>query len=912
MRKTWASFATAALVLASCGPALAAYDAGEVAGFGSYSGPDGGRAILLEQGFVVTDETYRQICSFYIQQYGPAFITTDALLYAYYTNVEDAMLALEKRQGLKLAGIIQGLKRQLKAFRDGDDDSLKTMSKERKISRDWFKAADALGDYFDVADTLITGKTAPKDLEKMSPAVREEIKLILAAAGPAQSPTRGIPLDYSRFAPYGFYEDDKALAGYYRALTWFREVPFRVEDENEARQMMILFEVESRNTWDRYGGDYSNSVLRFNLPYTDALGPSDDVDFDSIDFHNVALNFHFGLSASDEDKWARAWRRIKEIPAPEYTTIPDPAAVADPAAYRGLRLLARPALADNAVFKALAPYGLARPVPSGEELMAVMGSAAAREIVFEREGAATPGYAKLFGEAGVALDGAEKELDAHFRDRQGYFRTYDYNLEGMRLELCRSLLAKPDDPTLPDYYLNPAWRYKDLNTCLAGWAHHRYIWAAHAKKSVYYLGVKDWPPGVIEPNVRFFDALLDLSVHTDGFFRRHGIDHKRFAELNALLADLRAILAKQLAGEELNGEENWILSNFGFELANVCGFRDNTALTDDILPDTSFCVPVSSDLYSGDELLVGQLRPRAIYVICEIDGKQYLTTGGVLTYAGHVVPAAGPGAMTEDAWRRAAVSGEIAPPAWQRRFYAGGEPEDFIGYLNRGILREGMFYKPTLAMGDVLVEKLVRGDEFAGSFQGIPFEDTEAAVYLLYLTGHPETRGVLIGRLKGSEPVSPRLRLSDWPVAAALEGKLTAEDAKAVMTWVEEGHPHADLLLELVATTPGEAAEELVLNYLDETEGRVNAGELRREWARATVGLLRRPGLGTSEKLLARLSTYEDFAWRSVQVNLSRKWSESTVDPITGAEVEREFSHEEREFVETLRDKTKATKSRGK
>jgi len=675
LRFSYISYVVVGCVIAAASSgAGAAYDEREIVGLGQFGGSPGAREMLLEQGFVVTDETYKQICSFYIQRYGPAFITTDALLYAYYTNVEDAMLALEERQGSKLAGIIRGLKRQLKAFRDGDDhESLKKMSKERRISRDWFKAADALGDYLDVADALITRKTAPKDLEEMSPSVREEIKLILAASGPAESPTRGIRLDYSRFAPYGFYEENEALAGYYRAVTWFREVPFRVEDENEARQTIILFEVENRNSWEMYGGKYGNDVRLFNLPYTDALGPSDDVDFDDMDFGNVARNYRFGGWSNDKKEWARAWERIKEMPPPKYATIPDPAAVADPSRYRGFRLLARPALVDNAVFEALGPYGLARSIPTGEELMAVLGSAAAREIAFEREGVATPGYAKLFGEAGAALDGAEKELAIHFRERQGHFRTYDYNLEGMRLELCRTLLAKPDDPTLPDYYLNPAWRYKDLNTCLAGWAHHRYIWAAHAKKSVYYLGLMPSPPAVIEPNTRFFDALLDLSVHTDGFFRRNGVDHKRFAELNALLVDLRAILAKQLAGEELNDEENRVLSDFGFELANVCGFRENTALTDDILPDTSFCVPVSCDLYSGDELIVGQLRPRAIYVVCDINGRKYITVGGVLTYADYVGPCSGPGRMTEAEWRQRAVTGEIRPPAWQKRFYARGD-----------------------------------------------------------------------------------------------------------------------------------------------------------------------------------------------------------------------------------------------
>jgi hypothetical protein len=167
-------------------------------------------------------------------------------------------------------------------------------------------------------------------------------------------------------------------------------------------------------------------------------------------------------------------------------------------------------------------------------------------------------------------------------------------------------------------------------------------------------------------------------------------------------------------------------------------------------------------------------------------------------------------------------------------------------------------------------------------------------------------------------------------VAAALEGKLTEKDAATLMSWVRVGHPYAGLrgdgassgnvqqrhpyarfILELVATTPGEGSEDLVLTYMDEIEPYVNAGEFRKEWARAIVGLLRRPGLGTSGKLAARLSSYEDYAWRNVRFNLLKKWSEDPAGAPAGSIEGRESSSEEEAFVQSLLERIEETKEMG-
>ena len=349
---------------------------------------------------------------------------------------------------------------------------------------------------------------------------------------------------------------------------------------------------------------------------------------------------------------------------------------------------------------------------------------------------------------------------------------YTSKLWRKRRDVYRALVRAPSDPGLPAYYRHPAWRYKDLNTALAGWAQRRYVWNLHTTKMVAYLAARAKPPpAFIEPNLAFFRELLELSVLTDDYFRDYGVADTRFNALSVLLVNLVDILEKQLAGEVLTEEERDYLDHYGPELAVTCGYLRGIWHKDERLPDTPFCVPFYLDLYTRNERVVGQARPRAIYVLCEYEGRKYCALGGVLTYADYVGPAEGRGKMTIDEWRRLAADGEIEPPKWQEKFYTGRA--DFVGLLKRGVIREEMFQAPTREMGDILAEKLARGDDFKGGVKDPYFRGRDAAIYLFGLTNHPKVVAIVWPYLE-QRPTGWRPSCYQWaPVAALTNGPLS-------------------------------------------------------------------------------------------------------------------------------------------
>jgi len=613
----------------------------------------------------VTDETYRQICSFYIRSERPVFITTDSALYAYFVNLEDSLYRLELAQADRLPELLKKLRGRL----------AEESAKYNSAAGDpvWKKAARDLDNYLLVAETLTDAETKGAIPEGTPPEVASEIELILAAKGPATSRLRGVPLDYSRFEPRGFYAEEShgvwedrggrtvfvekkrpgILRTYYRAVTWLHDVPFRVSDENETLQALLLAAL------DVALGPKDSPLAAFNAPYMEFLGPSDDPGIK--EYREVFSEYVGSLKRLDLDGKSRekALNTLKKLPPPRRTTIPDAAAVKDPGRYGGLRFIPRPALYENEIFDALGPYGLGRVPPSGEELFAVMGNRAAQEIVKGREARRLPGYDELFAAAVVAAKEAGK--------------THDTAICRKRRALYGSLLETPEDAKLPRYYRHPAWRYKDLNTCVAGWAHQRYIWDLHGKRSLGFWGGASIPPEtVVEPNVAFFRTLAELSRESARFFDRYGVKGHRFDDLATFVATLAVVASRQIEQKPLDSGQSELLKQYGEVLADFCGFYSTSWCSDESLPDTSFCVPVAVDLFTGNERVVGQGRPRAIYVICEQEGQKFLARGGVLSYRDWLGPAWGEGKMTEKRWLELAAAGNLKAPAWQEKFSVAG------------------------------------------------------------------------------------------------------------------------------------------------------------------------------------------------------------------------------------------------
>jgi len=701
-----------------------------VVGVDAFGGSPTARKLLLERGFVVTDETQRQIFSFYVHA-SRVFVTTDALLHAYFANLEEALARIQLSQARALGKVIL--------------DMRKALERRELETEAWKRAARDADLYLQVAGSLLNNRR--------DASVIAELKLIHAAEGLATSPLRKIPLDYSRFRPTGVAARHPDL---HRAYTWLHEVVFRLADDHETRQAVLL-----AGAWE------GNGVVE---AYRDFLGGSDDPGV--WDYKQACRH------GNPETGWPRIRKQLARLPAPRHPTIPTAEGVIHPETYRGMRLLPRPSLLDNEVFLALAPPGKPRPPPSGEEFMAAWGSAAASEIVRPNPDAKNAAQETLAAPAPALVQA--------------------------RRAVFESLLATPTNRRLPAYYRHPDWRFKDLNTCLAGWAHHRYIWDVHAKRHVFYSGLIEGPRGIIEPNEAFFGALLDLTLLT----RRHLDDLKvgsgRFADLAAMLAELRLLLRLQLAEKPLTEKQQGFFKKFGPRLGNICGFRGNSWLVDNNLPDHTFALPVSRDVATGRERWVGQGRPRAIYVLVREGQQRFLMVGGVLSYRDHL---AGVGRFSLKEWRARAAAETLPEPAWHARFSRAYTKEERLASLRAGRLTQAVLRDPSRAAGDILARKIARGDKFLqlGVVRsGYPGPRSEALA-LFARTNHPKLAEVLLPMLaKAPErPGSYVGSLHGWPEAYALAGKLREKHIDVLLGYK---HHWRYLLIALIASIPGERA----------------------------------------------------------------------------------------------------------
>jgi hypothetical protein len=130
---------------------------------------------------------------------------------------------------------------------------------------------------------------------------------------------------------------------------------------------------------------------------------------------------------------------------------------------------------------------------------------------------------------------------------------------------------------------------------------------------------------------------------------------------------LEILAHKQLRQVPFNAEENGFLKNYGKQLANIMLYGGNSYFNprDDAprIVDVFTNPTIDEDLRVGIEkhLLVGTGKPRFLWVLYPVKGKEFLCRGAVLPY--HEFPH--PQRLTDAAWKTLLNSPQCPePPAW--------------------------------------------------------------------------------------------------------------------------------------------------------------------------------------------------------------------------------------------------------
>jgi len=200
--------------------------------------------------------------------------------------------------------------------------------------------------------------------------------------------------------------------------------------------------------------------------------------------------------------------------------------------------------------------------PRGLDLMALLGSERAKEILESSGDTEYSDYEKKFTELKKEVDSLSKE-------------DWSKNLYLNWLYVLKSLWNE-FGYGYPTFMQTEAWQDKELNTALASWTELRHDTLLYVKQSYTMAelgGIFEPPPvvGYVEPVPEFYARLLALTKMTNQGFKslipqkeleklmiEAGLD--RFTEILSKLLD---ISKKELENKPLNDNEYNFIENFG-------------------------------------------------------------------------------------------------------------------------------------------------------------------------------------------------------------------------------------------------------------------------------------------------------------------------------------------------------------
>lgn len=637
-----------------------------------YKGPDQGKELLKQNGFVVVQQFYHRIFAPYADMEMPHYVTTDSVYHTFHVIFEDLLKQVEAENSEQVLQLTRRMR-----------EALKTVTPGNLADPDAAVLADL---YFQVAECLFLDTAPPADTPD---AVLKELALIQAAQGIAESPLFGYKTDYSQCKPRGFYMSSRTLERYFRVMSWYGNMAFRTIDRRESLAALRIAQALNGNE------ELKNALAKIDGLYAYLLSSSDDLT--PLDYANLLPVLSESKTA--EEAWAAFGPAAASMRKPAINSMVLEAK--DIPVWRertqGMRFFGKHYLPDSDAFMNLTDTEVpGREFPSGLDVMAVNGSARAGELLKLKPDTQQPKYEQGFQKSVQVFDKFKNTAPpTHY---------------GQFLKLVGTLTA-PACPEAPAFAKTAAYTDKNLMTALTAWASMRHAWVLHAKQS--------FPPpmgglgkpimGYVEPNLAFFEAMHELLANTgEAFAAFKNVDHDRLARCDQMVHVLTDMVKKELAGTALSEGDADYLLRYGLTIARLQGFEMGISLH-----DASPWMALISDVHTGNkgreclEAAVGGAMP--IFVIVDRDGKQELMVGGVSSYYEFIQPVGD--RLTDAAWRDRWDTGNVPPlPEWTASFVPGQfDVETIIDQIKAGEIPQEAYFVKDPAFDDFL-EKAVQRD----------------------------------------------------------------------------------------------------------------------------------------------------------------------------------------------------------
>ncbi|MDD3621060.1 MAG: DUF3160 domain-containing protein [Methanofollis sp.] len=630
------------------------------------------QALLKEHGFVVAAYPFgpeSQIVRPYRtlgEHDVPLFLSSDTLYHLYHLQFDDTLCQIEK----------DTLSADLLTL----DTALLNASEEtyRQSSGEAKEAARLNMGYYAVAVALLDPSdfTVPAEVRDE---VEDELALIEGQAGLAPSPLFSYTEDYTQYRPRGHYTKSEELERYFQAMMWHGRMPFLLNathevGEEEARiqtaaaaqtAALLVADPDLKAHWDRVYG-----VTAFYAGYADDLGPAEYI---------AAMERLFGGAkqslAPDEVEALR--QDLLTLAPPSIYSGTGYQIVGSPEEARavlnatmGFRFMGQRFVPDSYFFSELvypytgeftgtgAPFTMIdeeRSIPTGLDLMALLGSDRGRALLDEGGDSAYMNYDTVYGRL---------EADLAARNETEWHQT----LYWAWLDSLRPLLVEFGEG-YPTFMQTPAWQEKELTTSLVSWTELRHDTLLYAKQSytldcAFIYPEKPEIPGYVEPVPEAYRRLAALNTMTaDGLFDLGVLDPaaaQRLSALGEVIDRFTALSVKELEGVPLTADDHAFIRDAAGTLDGlVLGLEEQTTLVAD----------VHSNPYHGIVLEEGVGDIALIVVACPTsDGEATLCAGPVLSYYEFTHPL--DDRLTDEAWAEMLRDNPPPRPWWTAGYAA--------------------------------------------------------------------------------------------------------------------------------------------------------------------------------------------------------------------------------------------------
>ena len=651
-------------------------DLSNVSNIQNFTLTDGAKALLSENGFAAQASTYPQIYDVYneCESKGlPAFVTTDACLHTYHILYDYMLRILEHKY------FIDDLDKLTRAMMDASAAAYETVS-EPSVKQ---AALDNLN-YLSVPYGILN----PEASDYAGIAAQEITLIDEGSNGYVRSPlfyTEDYPYmeDYSQYKPRGHYTRSEEFKRYFRAMMWYGRITFSLDLDyatpaglrHAARQALLIARglgqvvVEDERAAEIWARIYEPTVF--------FVGKSDDITWQTyLDIAGEVFGADF-LSLSpdvlaDDVKMDVFIEKALDLPGPKITV----------KAGKGLRLMGQRYIPDSYMLDQLVFDYVDRLMPRGLDVMAVLGSGRAYEIL---DTVYQDTKLRNYPEQMAKLRGEFQALQPDAWAQNLYFN-WLYTLIPL-------LDVKGDG--YPLFMQSQAWVDKGLNSALGSWAELRHDTILYAKQSETLETASPSAPelvmGYVEPEPEVYARLAALADFMSGGLQSRGLLDDliawRLEKFESLMHELVSISVKELTNVTPSQQEFAVIANFGGTIEDIVTFPKEEAQQWESEADAYMAViaDVHTENVTKTALEVGVGHPLKLFVIAPVNGVPTLTKGGIFSYHEFIQPLSD-GRLTDEEWQ-VMQSGDDAQnmPVWTQSFMdgpssSGREPFPFPAY----------------------------------------------------------------------------------------------------------------------------------------------------------------------------------------------------------------------------------------